>query len=173
MCRNTRCTRSCVRTMVCELFPRLSLVLIFLFAGCDFECWHARDMVMHHKQPKHRGQALKPDAGPVAPDLAGELPPMPATLPSYMSVSRPVRAARISVDRHEALQAKVCAKVERREASNLTRVRRWELISRRGHRLDRCLQSRCYGRRVDRSCQRSWWPASRAGRSALLGRRVR
>lgn len=62
---------------------------------------------MHYNQPKHRGQALKPEAGPVAPDLSVELPPMPETLPAYMSISRPVRPARISSERHATLAPKV------------------------------------------------------------------
>lgn len=62
---------------------------------------------MHHKQPKHRGQALKPEAGPVKPDLDVALPPLPQTLPSYMSISRPVRAARMSEERHAKLTPRV------------------------------------------------------------------
>ncbi|KIP10406.1 hypothetical protein PHLGIDRAFT_241012 [Phlebiopsis gigantea 11061_1 CR5-6] len=84
-------------------------------------------MVMHHKQPKHRGQPLKPEAGPVGPDLSVELPPLPQTLPSYMSISRPIRAARISEERHAKLAPRIAANLSTwtplGEASDSTSLR--------------------------------------------------
>ena len=104
--RSTRCIRLLVLTLVRRKSCWVDLH-VDPPAGCDFECWAARDMVMHHKQPRHRGQPLKPDAGPIPPDLSVEPPPLPETLPSYMTVPRPIRPARISAERHATLAPRV------------------------------------------------------------------
>ena len=85
--RSTRCIRLLVLTLVRRKSCWVDLH-VDPPAGCDFECWAARDMVMHHKQPRHRGQPLKPEAGPIRPDLGAGPPPLP-----YLAFLRPVRPA--------------------------------------------------------------------------------
>lgn len=64
-------------------------------------------MVMHFKQPMHRGQLLKSQAQLISPDPNYAPPPMPQLMPAYMTVNQPVRPAAISQARHALLSRKV------------------------------------------------------------------
>ncbi|KAI0082547.1 hypothetical protein K474DRAFT_536163 [Panus rudis PR-1116 ss-1] len=82
------------------------------YEGCErtFARGDLQELVRHFKSPRHREGRLRPVNEPRQSESI-QTPPMPAVLPSYMSVPCVVKKHQMDEDRHYALGAQVLASV--------------------------------------------------------------
>ncbi|KZT70327.1 hypothetical protein DAEQUDRAFT_725610 [Daedalea quercina L-15889] len=90
-----------------HLARHASTPMLCSFEGCERSFASAKDLYKHHITGRHREGRPKAPATPLAPDALPMLPPLPATMPAYMHIPRPVTRHRISRVVHQWLSAKV------------------------------------------------------------------
>ncbi|KAH9948751.1 hypothetical protein B0H21DRAFT_211628 [Amylocystis lapponica] len=93
-----------------HLKTHVATPLFCAYQNCDKSFTTSKDLLQHHNSFRHRGNSLRPTPTylkHVDPALRPQLPPLPKTLPSYMTVPVRVSPHTMSKEEHVWVAARV------------------------------------------------------------------